>query len=68
MTWRTHRIIVEVPVNDKEVGETDVRYAVEHLIGGSKLHQEIARMRPVMTGRVQVKMWSKAKRWLKEEL
>jgi len=69
MTWTTHRIIVEVPVEDgHDIGETAVRYAVERLLDGNKLHIEVNRARPVWniapTGRVRVKMWSKAKRWL----
>jgi len=66
MTWTTHRIIVEVLVeNGHAIGETDVRYAVEYLLVNG-LHREInrARVTPVPTGRVRVKMWSKAKRWL----
>jgi hypothetical protein len=71
MAWTTHRIVVEVPVEDgHDIGETAVRYAVEYLIGGDKLHRELNRARPnpAPTGRVRVKMWSKAKRWLKEEV
>lgn len=67
--WTIHRIIVEVPVEDgHDVGETAVRWAVEYLVGGNKLHAEINRSRPpsyvAPTGRVRVKMWSRAKKWL----
>ena len=66
MAWITHRIVVEVPVETGAFTETDVRYAVEHLIGGDKLHRELNRAwpSPRPMGRVKVKMWSKVKRWL----
>jgi hypothetical protein len=67
--WKTLRVIVELPVSTDTAfpfGETDLRWLVERLIGGAKLHSEINRnrMNPIPTGNVRVKMWSKAKRWL----
>ena len=63
--WKTLRVVVELPVSPTaDYSERDLRWAVDRLIGGSKIHAEINRFRfgnatVIETGRARVKQLSR---------
>src|SRR5262245_57658718 len=68
--WKTLRIVVELRVRG-DYGETNLRWLLERMLGGSVLHQQINHFRPegmhVETGRTRLMMWSKYIPALKRE-
>lgn len=63
MTWKTLRVVVELPVEGGDFTETDLRYLVERYVGDSRMHADINRNRPnehlIRTGRARVMMFSR---------
>lgn len=60
-SWRTLRVVVEVPVRNPNYSVRDLRRDVEALVGGPALNQRNARSnRRTYFGRVQVKEFDRA--------